>query len=325
MQILVGDVGGTNTRLALLGPDGEIVARESTRNDEHPALWPIVQGFLNTHRGRPVAACLGVAAPVRGQRVRFTNRDWTVDADELSRRLGAPLRLVNDLHAQALACTQLTHRDFSALDDLAPDEDAPMAILGAGTGLGEAIVVPGPEGPIALAGEGGHARFAPRDAREIGLLQALTAQYGAHVSVERVVSGQGLVDTYEHLRGDTPRWPELDAPGADVAALISKRALADTCPHCVAALDIFCGVFADEAANLALKINAGVVYLVGGITPRVLPFLRQRFRSAFTDKGRFGAWLSQVPVRVVTHPDPGFLGARLIAERMIARGQGAGA
>lgn len=320
MQILVGDVGGTNTRLALFDGDGNLQARATARNDDHPALWPIVQGFLGTHSARPDAACLGVAAPVRGERVTFTNRDWTLDAPELSARLGAPLTLINDLHAQALACTRLSRTDFAPLDDLAPNPKAPMAILGAGTGLGEAVVVPGPLGPIALAGEGGHARFAPRDAREMGLAQALAAKYGPHVSVERVVSGQGLVDTYDHLRGAADRWPEMQAPGADVAALISKRALADTCPHSVAALDIFCGVFADEAANLALKINAGVVYLVGGITPRILPFLRPRFRAAFTAKGRFEGWLKQVPVRVVTHPDPGLLGARIAAEALVGRG-----
>lgn len=334
MRILVGDVGGTHTRLALYDAAGTQVAREVTQNADHPALWPIVQGFLRTHGARPAVACLGVAAPVFGGRVRMTNLSWTLDAAELSDRLGAPLDLVNDLYAQALAVTRLKAGDYFGLDDQAPRPGAPMVVLGAGTGLGTATVLPptpsvgsGLTGPLSLdgepgsgwrvlPGEGGHMRFAPRDAEGVGVLGALAARYGSHVSVERVVSGQGLVDAYDHLRGEAPRWPEM--AGEDPAAIVSRRALADTCPASRAALALFVDTYADVAADLALALNAGAVWLLGGITSRILPFLRPRFRAAFEDKGRFRSHLEQVPVRVVTHADPGLLGARLVAEARLA-------
>jgi glucokinase len=316
VSILVGDVGGTNTRLALYDDAGRRLAHGTAKNAEHSALWPIIEGFLAVHRVRPTAACLGVAAPVFGDRVQFTNLSWTLDAIELGQRLGAPLKLVNDLHAQALACTVIKSDGYIGLDDLGIARRGPMVVLGAGTGLGAALVAPCGADWTVLPGEGGHARFAPRDQREIGLLEALTLKYGDHVSVERVVSGQGLVDTYDHLRGDSPRWPEMATE--DVAASISRRALAGTCPHCVGALEIMVGVYADTAANLALIANASAVWLVGGITPRILPFLRPRFRASFVAKGRFATQLKQVPVRVVTHPDPGLLGASLVARTLVS-------
>lgn len=338
MRILVGDVGGTHTRLALYDGAGTQVAREVTQNANHPALWPIIQGFLRTHRARPEVACLGVAAPVYGGRVRMTNLSWTLDAAELSDRLGAPLDLINDLHAQALAITRLRAGDYFGLDDQAPRPGAPWVVLGAGTGLGTATLIPPPgasassgaTGPLpisglatdgdagwrVLPGEGGHMRFAPRDELGIGLLRALSVRYGSHVSAERVVSGQGLVDAYDHVRGDVPRWPEMD--GEDPAAVVSRRALADTCPASRAALAVFVDTYADVAADLVLSLNAGAVWLLGGITSRILPLLRPRFRSAFEDKGRLRGLLEQVPVRVVTHADPGLLGARMVAEARLA-------
>lgn len=320
MHIIAGDIGATHTRLGLFDLSGELLARQIITNADQLTLWPLIQAFIRDHQARPSVACLGVAAPVFEQRARMTNLAWTLDARELSQRLGAPLTLVNDLYAQALAVTQLKAGDYFGLDDQAPRPGAPMVILGAGTGLGTAALLP-PSAQLnewqVVSGEGGHMRFAPRDETGVGLWRALSTRYGPHISVERVVSGQGLVDAYDFLRQQTPRWPELE--GEHPPAVVIRRALADTCPASRRALEHFVDTYADVAADLSLALNAGAVWLLGGITSRILPVLRPRFRNAFENKGRYRAQLEQVPVRVVTYTDPGLLGARLIAQRQLAQ------
>lgn len=323
MLILAGDIGGTNARLALY-EEGALRARCTVSTPDYNGLGPIVEGFLAAERARPDAVCVGVAGPVRSGRARLTNVvDWTLDADELSAQIGAPFRLINDFHAQALAMPRLGPDDYEELGGDLPVPGAPMVVIGAGTGLGEAFLVPGPQGWLVMAGEGSHARFAPRNEREVGLLRDLWRDWPDHVSVERVVSGPGLVRIYDHFRGTEPRPPALQVE--DPAPGITARALAGECPHCVAALELFVEAYADEAANLALKCNAGVVWLTGGITPRILPFVRRLFRPAFVAKGRYGAWLETVPVRVVLHPDAGLLGALAGAEELLHGGVDAGA
>lgn len=316
MRVLVGDVGGTNTRLALY--DGaEAVAGFEVRNAAHAGLAQIAAGFVAEHgarHGRPQAACIGIAGPVRRGAVVMTNLGWRTDEAEMSAAVGAPCRLINDFHAQALAMPRLAPGDYESIggDESRVEADAPRAVIGPGTGLGEALLVPGPAGWIAVPGEGAHTRFAPRDDREIGLLRFLMARHPDHVSVERVVSGPGLVSVYDYLRGEAPRLPAMASD--DPAAVITREALAGGDPHCAAAVAIFVGVLGDEAASLALKVNAGVVYLTGGIPPRIAPLIRSGIRRAFEAKGRYSAWAKTVPIRLVRHPDPGLLGARVMAE-----------
>lgn len=270
--------------------------------------------------GPVAAACLAVAGPVFGQQVRLTNLGWSLDGADLAAALGVPVRLINDFHAQALAMTALRRDDRVLLTPTAQPRGAPgacMAVIGPGTGLGEAILAPDDRGRwVVVAGEGGHTRFAPRDAVARRVYDALAAHHGDHVSVERVVSGPGLVAIYHALRGDAPPLPALVED--DAAAVISREALAGGDATCVAALALFVDALADEAANLALQCNAGAVFLTGGIPPRILPALQARFRPAFEEKGRYSRWLRTVPVWVVRHPDPGLLGARLAAEALVA-------
>lgn len=316
MRLLVGDVGGTNTRLALLD-DGEAVARLDVQNAEHPGLEPIVAAFVDRH-GRPDAGCVAVAGPVRRGRVDMTNLDWQISEAALAAAAHAPCRLINDFHAQALAMPRLGPEHYEALGGGRVEADAPRVVIGPGTGLGEAFLIPGGEGWIAVPGEGGHARYAPRDALEVGLLGFLTARHGAHVSVERVVSGPGLVAIYDYLRGEHPRLPAMQH--RDPAAVITEEALAGGDAACLAAVEIFIGVLGDEAANLALQVNAGLVYVTGGIPPRILPLLRTRLRPAFEGKGRYAEWAREVPIRLVLHKDPGLLGAQVMAERVVGAG-----
>lgn len=318
MRLLAGDVGGTNTRLALYEDDQQI-ALSSYKNAEQSGLEAIIDGFLADHPGAsPAAACVGVAGPVRRGRVRLTNIDWQLDHDQLSARLGYPVQLVNDFQAQAAAVPHLDLEadtlDLGPAPEGTPDLGAPIAVLGPGTGLGEALLIPDAAGHRVLPTEGGHARFAPRDEREVGLLRSLWQIWPEHVSVERVLSGPGLVAIYDHLRGDAPRRPEMAT--TDPAAVISAQALAGGCPICVEAMEIFIGVLGDEAANLALKSNAGRVFIAGGIGPRIAPLLQGRLRQAFTAKGRFSSWLRGVPTRLITRSDTGLLGAWAEARRL---------
>lgn len=321
MRLLVGDVGGTNTRLALL-EDGVVVARQDVRNEEHPGLTGVVAGFVGAF-GVPDAGCVAVAGPVRGGAVEMTNIDWQISEGLLAAAAGAPCRLINDFHAQALAMPRLGAEHFEVLGGGVVEAGAPRVVIGPGTGLGEAFLVPASErtgegrtgeGWIAVPGEGGHKRFAPRGELEVGLLEFLSQRHGSHVSVERVLSGPGLVAIYDYLRDDTPRLAAMAY--RDPAAVITDEALAGGDARCVAAVDLFIGVLGDEAANLALQVNAGLVYLTGGIAPRIRSLLGGRLREAFESKGRYGEWAKGVPIWLVLHPDPGLLGAQVMAERV---------
>ncbi len=303
-MLLVADIGGTNARLALY--DGvDQVARHTEPSSAHASLWPIVADFLARESAHPKAACAGVAGPVRGQKSDLTNLGWHLDGADLSRRLGAPFRLINDFHAQALAIPTLGPEGSRVLieGEDAP-ADAPIAVLGAGTGLGEAILVPKETGGwIAVPGEGSHGRFPPRDARTTALLDHLRERFG-HVSVERVVSGPGISNVYRFLSG------ELKTPAEIVAAGLGGA------PMAYEALEIFIDAYAEEAATMALKCLAGEVYLTGGVTPRVVPPMLPRFQAAFVDKGRYRGLMETVRVSLVTHPDPGLLGALVMARSL---------
>lgn len=305
MRCLVADIGGTNMRLAIYA-DATCIARVDARTLD--GVRGPIAALLQANPGVE-RICLAVAGPVQAGRATLTNVGATIDAAELSASLGVGVRVINDFHAQALAAAALGPDDMHALPGragVAVDPTACRVVIGAGTGLGEAVLVPCADGSTAvIAGEGGHKRFAPRDAEALGLRAALSARFGSHVSVERVVSGPGIAATHRYLSGG-------DGPDVD-PAWITAEALRGGAPAAVKAVTVFIDALADEAANLALQCNAGAVYIGGGIAPRILPLLAPRFRAAFEDKGRLGAQLQGVPVFVITHPDPGLLGARLAA------------
>ena len=318
MQLLAADIGGTNARFALF--EGEAVVRETrlstaTYRDDRA----LIRAALTAVSGRPEAICLAVAGPVHNGRAHFTNARLTIDRATIEDETGVPCEVINDFHAQAVAVEALAPTELESLGGAEFDSSAPIAVIGPGTGLGEAYLIPDPRGGPALvrSSEGGHARFAPRDERELGLALHLRAAYGQHVSVERVLSGPGLVEIDRYLRGNPI---SVDAPNEDPAAVITRRALAGSCTIARAAVEIFVGVLGDEAANLALTLGAaGGVYITGGIVPRIASVLRNGgFRRAFVNKGRLGPWLEKVPAWLVMHPDPGLLGARLTAQRRLA-------
>jgi glucokinase len=321
--ILIGDIGGTNARLALV--QGATILHHATYlTSECADFNSLIQRFVSSVEPddlKPQSACFGVAGPVLMGEVKLTNIGWTLRQHEIEATLGCPVRLVNDFYAQAVVVPYLIRPSVVHLcgPDLLSPTPRPIGVLGAGTGLGEALLFPISAGDEcvyhAIPTEGGHGRFAPRNEAEIGLSRWLQGRYGEHVSVERVVSGQGLIDLFYYFLGGRPLPEQFTEPVTP--SMISEAALSQVDEVSVRALDHFVGVYADEAANLALKSNAGSIYLSGGISPKILPALHDAFQSAFLNKGRYRNWLSQVSVWVVTAPEPGLMGAQIIAEEII--------
>jgi len=320
-MILAGDIGGTNTRLALFGRDGDAVVQRALASRDFPTFDAALACFLDDAKRPTIAsAALAVAGPVFDGRVAMTNIGWTLEESALSATLGgARMRLLNDLEAAAYGIVTLPDDDFRTLAPGTPVRHGNVAICGAGTGLGEALLTWDGDTPVAIATEGGHADFAPADETEFALLEHLRRTH-AHVSWEHVVSGPALVWIYEFFR-DTGRADEpaelrasLDA-SIEPAVIITRSALAEEFPICVRTLELFVRAYGSEAANLALKSNAfGGVYLTGGIAPDVLTGRwADAFMRAFTAKGRYEDLMRRIPVRLVLCEKAPLLGARAVA------------
>lgn len=321
-MILAGDIGGTNTRLALLEMGGEwprVVVGQTFASHEHKNLDEIVQKFLGAHGGTIKRACFGVAGPVRNRQSKPSNLPWVVDADRLSTLFGFDrVTLVNDLEANALGLAALESKDFAVLNEGSADAEGNSAIISAGTGLGEAGLHF--EGKLRrpFASEGGHADFAPRNELEIELLRYLLRQFD-HVSYERVLSGPGLLNIFNFLRdtqrSEEPAWLADEMRGSDPSAVITRAALAGKSELCMKTLDLFVAIYGAEAGNLALKVKATAgVFIGGGIAPRIIEKLKGPvFRGAFTEKGRMKPFLQAIPVRVILNDKTALLGAALCA------------
>jgi glucokinase len=306
--ILAGDIGGTNTRLALFGSGLETpTAIEMYRSRDHAGLEVMVQDFLSHHPGEVTSATFAVAGPVRGGRAEMTNLAWPVEAARISEAVGIPhVSLLNDLHANARGIEALGPDDFATVNDGEPGATGNAAVVSAGTGLGQAGLYWDGERHHAFAAEGGHTDFAPRNKVEDDLRRFLAADY-PHVSYERVCSGIGLVNIYRFFAG-------ADAPALD-GVEITRRALAGSDPVCVLALDLMVSIYGAQAGNVALTLMAtGGVYLGGGIAPVILAKLREGgFMEAFKDKGRLAELLERIPVRVILNEQTALLGAALDA------------
>lgn len=304
---LVGDVGGTNVRLALCClASGQILAVQRYSVQAFDSLESVIRTYLQAQTIAVEAACIAIACPVTDDWVAMTNHRWAFSISALRRALGlAHLAVINDFTAVSMAIPVLPPESLLQLGGLAPQPGRPIAIYGAGTGLGVAHLIPSGDQWISLPGEGGHVDLAAGSEDEDALLAALRAELG-HVSAERVLSGPGLVNLYRAVVRVARRAPQALTPQA-----ISERALADSCPDCRQALALFCVMMGRFGGNLALNMGTfGGVYIAGGIVPRFLAFFRASgFRQAFEDKGRFQAYLAPIPAFLITHDDPGLLGA----------------
>jgi glucokinase len=316
-MILAGDVGGTKTNLALYRREGAGLSRErvaSYQSREYPGLEAILREFL-AQAPTVERACVGVAGPVISGRCRLTNLDWVVEEASLRRCSGArEAYLVNDLVAMASAVPFLPPEAVEVLQKGEPDRRGTVAVLAAGTGLGEAFLIGTGAGYVPLASEGGHVDFAPRAGIEVRLHAFLGGIYG-RVSVERVLSGPGLRDIHRFLHEveDVAEPPGVAAEtrGENPQHAIVRNGLERTSPACTEALRMFCSLYGSEAGNLALQYLAtGGVYLGGGIAPAILPALREGgFLAAFRDKGRMSDLLSRMPVSVILDRTAPLLGA----------------
>lgn len=322
-MILAGDVGATKSVLALFSSEkgtGDACDERTYPNDNYPSLEGILEDYLSEEPNTReiVGACLGIAAPMFGGKTRMTNLPWTVDNDRLERVLGGiPVATLNDLEATGYGIATLEREELAPLQAGRPQQGN-AALIAAGTGLGEAILFWDEEAGrhIPLASEGGHADFAPRNALEIALLEYLIGQFD-HVSYERVVAGQGLVNIYRFLRdsgrGREPGWlaETLAQEEVDAAAIISEAALQGRSQLCEQALDLFVTIYGAEAGNLALKaLAAGGVYIGGGIAPKIHDKLKDgAFMRAFLAKGRYRTYLEEMPVRLILNPKTALQGA----------------
>jgi len=237
-----------------------------------------------------------------------------IDARELCAEFELPkVDLVNDFEATALSLPHLTAADLYALGGARAVPDAPMAVLGPGTGLGVACLVPASSDAVVIASEGGHATLAATCRREDTVIDHLRQKFG-HVSAERVISGGGLENIYQAIAS-------LDGVELTLlnAAEITNAALDGTCTTAQAALDMFCAMLGSIAGNVALIFAArGGVYIAGGIAPRIVDYLRRsEFRARFEGKGRFQTYLEAIPTKVIVHPAATFVGLKSIAERAL--------
>jgi len=328
-MILAGDIGGTNTRLALFEVHGSSVAmRQSAdyRNREHPTVEHIIDDFVAKVHVPVDLVSLGVAGAVIENRVTGQNLPWNVDAVLIERSLQLPrVVLLNDLVALAYGLGALKESDLTTLHAAPPLASGNCAVIAAGTGLGEAGLLRGIDGFVPFPSEGGHSDFAPNDETEAALYLYLRTRFG-HVSYERVLSGQGIENIYEFLR-DTQRYPEDGALATELAAttdraaLISRHALASSCAICEETLNIFARVLGAEAGNIALRLLAtGGVYIGGGIAPKISQcLLHPRFTDAFRAKGRMQPLLEKVPVYLVTNEHTGLIGAAVFGLKQLAQ------
>lgn len=320
MTVLAGDVGGTKTFLALAHmASGRLIIEREARfaTGDYSALTPMIQDFLAG--AVPAAACFGIASPITGQRVKLTNREFWIDADEITHDCGmTSVRLINDFAAIGYGLDALAASDLETLQAGIAKPYAPRALIGAGTGLGEAILVWQGTHYEVLSSEGGHVDFAPVGEMQAALLRFLSTRH-EHVSYERILSGAGLEAIFEYLcTTQSPSAPLLAAINqGDPAATISEFGLTRRDAVAGGALDLFAQIYGQQAGNLALTVLAeGGVYIAGGIAPKIIAKLNDgNFMQAFRAKGRYQAWLTQLPVKVVMNPKVGLLGAALAASR----------
>jgi len=306
---LVGDIGGTNARFALVdfdGPDPQLIEPTSYKGQDYGSAEDAIEHYLAKmgvkHADQAVVA---VAGPIEHGTVHFTNSDWKLSEDSLRRAGGfRSARLINDFTAQALAAPRLAPKDLRQIGPLPTSGEGDLAILGPGTGFGAAGMVRrhGVETPLTT--EGGHIGFAPTDDVEIEILRVLIKRFG-RCSIERILSGPGMEDLHVILG-------EIDGRKVDelTAKQITEQGVAG---HgcCRVTIDRFCAILGASAGDLALALGArGGVFIAGGIAPRIVDLLdKSGFRERFEAKGRLSDYTRDIPTHVVMNPHTALIGA----------------
>ncbi|MGV7960679.1 glucokinase [Photorhabdus tasmaniensis] len=304
---LVADIGGTNARLALCNlKDGALDQIKTYSAKQYAGLESIISDYLAEQKVIITYACIAIACPIKGDWVEMTNHQWAFSISELKQALGLEkLEVINDFTAVSMAIPMLTEEHKVQLGGGKAVKDKPIAVYGAGTGLGVAHLIKAGKQWISLPGEGGHVDFAANSEEQDAILAILRRKLG-HVSVEKILSGSGLVNLYQAIAILDQSQPEELEP-----EIVTQRALDESCQYCYRALTLFCEIMGRFGGNLALNMATfGGVYIAGGIVPRFFDFFKQsNFLYGFEDKGRFKTLVQQIPVYLITHPQPGLLGS----------------
>lgn len=343
--LLAGDIGGTKTILRLVEKmaEGGLNQLYEFRyaSGDFPDLAPIVKQFLTEAEQKlgvnpkPEKACFAIAGPVVNNTAKLTNLPWSLDPKRLEKELDiSQIRLINDFEAVGYGVLGLQPTDLHALQTGQPRSESPIAVIGAGTGLGECFLIRLGDGVKVFASEGGHADFAPRSELEFQLLKYLLAKHDIQrISVERVVSGLGIVALYQFLRDRklAPESPDIaqivktweqeigqSERTVDAAATIAKAALEKRDHLSEQTMQLFVEAYGAEAGNLALKLLPyGGLYVAGGIAPKIMSLIEEgSFMQAFTHKGRMNSLLERVPVYVVLNSQVGLIGAAIFAANL---------
>ena len=312
--LLVADIGGTNARFALAAVKGEtinVTDAQTFRAEDFETIRDAADAYLESIGEKPKRAAFAVAGPVGEKVIAFTNSPWVLDIAAVQSALKLKdFRVVNDFHALAAGLAYLADDAFVAVKSGAPDPEAPQLVIGPGTGLGQALIIPTQDGRKIIATEGGHVSFAPRTEEEIAVMQFIAKEH-PRVSVERLLSGRGLVNIHRALcvLSDTQR-------AAMRADEITKAALEETHPMAKQAIDMFCAILGRVAGDAVLATGArGGVILGGGILPKIQDlFLKSAFVDRFTDKGRMTAYVDATPVKLIIKDGAALAGAAAVLE-----------
>jgi glucokinase len=317
-MILAADIGGTKVNLALFQQESdhlELVDSAKFDSRKYSGLEEILDEFCQKNHPKIEKAGFGIAGPVKDGKCDVTNLPWMVDVESLKKQLGLEsVWLINDLAAMACAIPFLPETDFDVMQEGNPEERGRIAILAAGTGLGEAFLVPDQKGRyLILDTEGGHCDFSPRTKLEIELLLHLTEKFG-RTSIERVLSGPGLNNIYRFLIEsdlyEEPVWLTEEFQENDPGLVITKHGLENKSPACHKALEMFVSLYGAIAGNLALQLlTRGGLYIGGGIAPKILPLLKSGlFMESFYSKGRFKSFMRDFPVKVILNDHASLIG-----------------
>ena len=308
-KVLVADIGGTNARFAIAEVAGSSITvrdPQTFRAEDFETVRDAADAYLEAVSDRPQRACFAVAGPVVDNGADFTNSHWRLRAAEIEKPLGLDAFLaVNDFYALAKGVGRLPEDAFLAIKDGTPDPVAPQLVIGPGTGLGQALIVPTASGEKIVPTEGGHVSFAPRTEEEFAIMKFIAREH-PRVSVERLLSGRGLVNIHRALCAiaDTPRI-SLRADEITAAATTGEY------PIAVKAVDMFCELLGRVAGDAVLSTGArGGVVLGGGILPKIRDaFVKSAFVDRFTDKGRMSDYVGAAPVRLIVQEGGALYGA----------------
>ncbi len=318
-MILAGDVGGTHSRFALYDEKGGGLHRVHDArylSSEFGGLDDLLDAYLQESAGSPNKICLGLAGPVRKNRCQLTHLGWKVDGEALKSRLQVEtVALLNDFAALACSIPFLTPADLKTIQSGQPGSTGNIGILGAGTGLGQAFLIPQKDDQwVLVETEGGHTDFPAQSPLEQELVQFLNKKYH-RVCVEHVLSGNGLVSLYEFFQSRNPEpepeWLKTEFEEGDPAEVISRVGMQGGFSSCEQALSLFVSAYGAVAGNLALQIVArGGIYVGGGIAPRILPWIESdRFLKPFCAKAKFESLMQEIPVHVIVNETSALLGA----------------